>query len=84
MDDTEVLDRINRLVGEEQRLLQHEAEAGPEGDHRDEDRSKLSEIQGMLDQCWDLLRQRRALREFGQDPDAARARDVGTVERYQQ
>jgi len=84
MDDKEVLERINRLVSDERRLLEHEGSSGPEGEHRDEDRAKLAEIQAMLDQCWDLLRQRRALREYGQDPDAAKARDIGTVERYQQ
>jgi hypothetical protein len=48
------------------------------------DRDRLEQVEEMLDQCWDLLRQRRARREFGEDPEAARARDVGTVEGYQQ
>jgi hypothetical protein len=48
------------------------------------DRSRLDSLEVTLDTCWDLLRQRRALREAGLDPDAARARDPEVVERYQQ
>lgn len=84
MEDTEILERINRLVGEERALLDHEETAGAEGEHREEDRTRLTQLQGMLDQCWDLLRQRRALREAGADPSSASVRDIGTVERYQQ
>ncbi|HWP18928.1 MAG TPA: DUF2630 family protein [Burkholderiaceae bacterium] len=75
MNDRSILDHINQLVEEEQRL--REAAERPE-QHAD----RLREIETQLDQCWDLLRQRRAKREFGEDPDAARARDPGTVERY--
>jgi hypothetical protein len=50
-----------------------------ESDHR-----RLDSIKVSLDQCWDLLRQRRALGEAGRDPDAARARDPDVVERYEQ
>ncbi len=45
---------------------------------------RLRSVEVQLDQCWDLLRQRRARREFGQDPDEAIVRDPDTVERYQQ
>jgi hypothetical protein len=49
-----------------------------------EDVTRLALIEETLDQCWDLLRQRRALREFGRDPEKAEVRDVDTVERYEQ
>jgi hypothetical protein len=49
-----------------------------------EDVTRLALIEETLDQCWDLLRQRRALREFGRDPEEAEVRDVDTVERYEQ
>ncbi len=75
MDDTSLLDRIRALMDEEHTLR---SGATPV----DEDR--LEGIEEMLDQCWDLLRQRRARREFGENPDDARARDVGTVEGYKQ
>ena len=80
MDDKAILERINALVGEEHTLLGHEAEEGPAPEHR----ARLSEIQVTLDQCWDLLRQRRGFREFGMDADQAAVRDVNTVERYRQ
>jgi hypothetical protein len=47
-----------------------------------EQAARLKHVEEELDQCWDLLRQRRAKREFGQDPEAAQPRDVGTVENY--
>ena len=50
----------------------------------DADQRRLRELEVQLDQCWDLLRQRRARRHAGQDPDAAEARDEGVVEGYQQ
>ena len=74
MDDKQLIERINQLVAEEQ-VLQEEP-------HHDQDR--LAEIEVMLDQCWDLLRQRRARREFGLNPDEAEPRDTSTVERYYQ
>jgi len=49
-----------------------------------DDRGRLAELKVELDQCWDLLRQRRALREFGQDPDRARVRPAEIVENYEQ
>ncbi len=80
MDDKIILERINTLIGEEHELLGHEAERGPAAEHRE----RLQEVQETLDQCWDLLRQRRALREFGRDPDTAGTRSKHTVERYEQ
>lgn len=76
MNDESILARISGLIEEEHKLRSQAAqpsEAGP----------RLKQVEEQLDQCWDLLRQRRARREFGQDPDAASVRDVGTVERYE-
>jgi uncharacterized glyoxalase superfamily metalloenzyme YdcJ len=80
MNDKGVLDQIQRLVAEEHKLL----EKGEDTDLQEQDRGRLREIEISLDQCWDLLRQRRARREFGQDPDEAHVRDATTVERFQQ
>lgn len=80
MDDREIVDQINRLVAEEHKL--GEAHVGEGLSPGDQERLRAVEIQ--LDQCWDLLRQRRARREFGQNPDEAAVRDQETVERYQQ
>ncbi len=74
--DQAVLDHIQRLVAEEERIY---AQAAPS----DADRDRLSNINVALDQCWDLLRQRRALREFGRDPDDAASRPASVVEKYQ-
>jgi hypothetical protein len=80
VDDNEIHRRIEELVAEEHRLWQNEASGGaPESDRR-----RLTEVGVMLDQCWDLLRQRRALRESGLDPDVATVRDPETVEDYEQ
>jgi Protein of unknown function (DUF2630) len=80
MDDTQVLGRIDELVAEEQRLYERKSHGRLEpGDHE-----RLGEIEVALDRCWDLLRQRRARREFGLDPDDARTRSAETVEHYQQ
>lgn len=75
MDDQTILDRITALVDEEHRLRQDAV--APE-QHAD----RLKSVGEQLDQCWDLLRQRRAKREFGADPDSATPRDIGTVENY--
>ena len=80
MDDSSIQDRIERLVAEEQRLLSEGGGAGPSEDRHE----RLREVKVQLDQCWDLLRQRRAREEFGEDPDEAQARDVRTVEDYLQ
>lgn len=74
--DASVFNRIGELVAEEQRLYK-------KGEPSDGDVEKLRNIGVQLDQCWDLLRQRRALREFGKDPDEAKLRDARIVEKYQ-
>jgi hypothetical protein len=81
MDDKALLSRINELVAEEETLL--ESSRGTDGLNDAED-ARLKAVEVALDQCWDLLRQRRAKRHAGQDPDDAAVRDVGTVEGYQQ
>jgi len=81
MDDNAVLSRINELVTEEERLL--ESSRDTEGLSEQED-ARLKAVEVALDQCWDLLRQRRAKRHAGQDPDDANLRDATTVEGYQQ
>jgi hypothetical protein len=81
MDDNAVLSRINELVTEEERLL--ESSRGTEG-LSDSDDQRLKAVEVALDQCWDLLRQRRAKRHAGEDPDQANVRDAATVEGYQQ
>ena len=78
MDDAKVLSRINELAREEHELF--ERESGP--NVSDADRERLRQIQVTLDQCWDLLRQRRARRAAGLEPDDARVRDEKTVEGY--
>ena len=80
MNDSDVLTRIDELVAEEHELYERESH----GDFRASDRARLDEIGVALDRCWDLLRQRRAKREFGLDPDEAQARSAETVEHYEQ
>ena len=80
MDDSSIHGRIEELVTEEHELWQRESA----GDASDSDRSRLQQLQVSLDQCWDLLRQRRALREAGRDPDDADVRRPEVVERYLQ
>jgi len=80
MPDSEVLSRINELVEEEHRL-RTEVKGAPEGDPR---HRRLHEVEVSLDQCWDLLRQRRARREFGENPDDAKTRPGDVVEKYVQ
>ena len=80
MDDSQVLGRIDELVAEEQALYEREGHAPLEAG----DRARLEGIRVSLDRCWDLLRQRRAKREFGLDPDEAKARSADTVEHYRQ
>jgi Protein of unknown function (DUF2630) len=80
MDDSQLLGRIGHLVEEE-----HTLERQATGDGLDEaQQARLHEVEVALDQCWDLLRQRRARRNAGQDPDAAAVRPEGTVEGYLQ
>lgn len=80
MDDQQALDRIDQLVKEEESLLhRHEGEGLDDDEH-----ARLQELQLQLDKAWDYLRQRRSLREVGDDPDDASMRDGGTVEDYEQ
>jgi Protein of unknown function (DUF2630) len=80
MDDKQLLDRIGALVQEEHAL---ERQATGEG-LDDGEQARLHDLEIQLDQCWDLLRQRRARRDAGQDPDIAAVRPEGTVEGYLQ
>jgi hypothetical protein len=80
MDDRQVLGRIGALVEEEHAL---ERQATGDGLYEAQ-QARLHEVEVALDQCWDLLRQRRARRDAGQDPDTAAVRPEGTVEGYLQ
>ena len=82
--DESILDRIEALVAEEHRLQHREEDDAVDETALAEDRSRLDRVSVELDRCWDLLRQRRARRAVGEDPDGAQVRDAGTVERYQQ
>ena len=80
MEDHEMLQRIGKLVDDEHRLYRRAEE---EHGLTEDEVARLRGLEVMLDQCWDLLRQRRAQREFGRDPDAAKLREASTVERYE-
>jgi len=77
VEDRTILTRVDELVTEEHALRQR-------GSLSDGERARLADIEADLDQCWDLLRQRRARREFGTDPDAAQVRPPSEVEGYLQ
>ncbi|WP_028927313.1 DUF2630 family protein [Pseudonocardia acaciae] len=80
MNDREITARISELVDEEHRLeREHVGQALSE-----DEQARMRMLNGELDRCWDLLRQRRARREMGQDPDGAEVRSERTVENYQQ
>jgi hypothetical protein len=80
MDDPQIHATIEQLVAEEHELWEREAA----GNATEADRQRLEQIKVSLDQSWDLLRQRRALREAGNDPDDAGVRRPEVVERYEQ
>jgi hypothetical protein len=80
MDDPQIHASIEDLVAEEHELWQRESD----GTATESDRERLRQLKVSLDQCWDLLRQRNALRDAGRDPDAAQTRPADVVERYQQ
>ena len=80
MDDSQIHNTIEQLVAEEHELWQRES-SGKAGDS---DRRRLEELKVSLDQCWDLLRQRRGLRSAHRDPDAADVRRPEVVEGYEQ
>lgn len=80
MDDQDIVQRIGELADEEHRLERtHTGET-----LTDAELERLKTVEVALDQCWDLLRQRRARRHAGQDPDSAAARPGDVVEHYQQ
>jgi uncharacterized protein DUF2630 len=78
MDDDKVMERINEIAHEEHQLWEKEGR----GEITDAERERLRELGVTLDQCWDLLHQRRARRAAGQDPDDTSVRDARTVEGY--
>jgi hypothetical protein len=78
MEDQAVFHRINELATEEHEIWNKESR----GEATDTDRERLRRIQVTLDQCWDLLHQRRARRQAGLNPDDAKVRDEKTVESY--
>ena len=80
MEDPQIHGAIDRMVAEEHELWEREAA----GEATDSDRQRLDALRVSLDQCWDLLRQRRARREAGRNPDAAELRAPEVVERYEQ
>jgi hypothetical protein len=84
MSDQTIAAHIERLVSEEHELRSREQVDSPNDDALAKDGERLREVEVELDRCWDLLRQRRALRDAGDDPDQANVRDAGTVENYWQ
>jgi len=82
MSDESIAARIERLVKEEHELRNREQSDAADALEADADRLRAVEVE--LDVCWDLLRQRRALRDAGANPDQAAARDPNAVERYWQ
>jgi hypothetical protein len=81
MSDVDILHHITELVNEEHHLDQR---AAAEGGLTDEEHARMQDLKVALDQCWDLLRRRRARRSTGGDPDSVEVRDASTVEHYQQ
>ena len=84
MSDQSVAARIEQLLAEEHELRNREQADAAHTDALAADNDRLEAVQVELDRCWDLLRQRRALRDAGADPDDAQVRDADTVERYWQ
>lgn len=80
MDDPQIHGSIDRMVAEEHELWRRESA----GEATDADRQRLESLRVSLDQCWDLLRQRRARREAGRNPEGAELRSPEVVERYEQ
>jgi hypothetical protein len=77
MDEKDILSRISALVDEEHTLREGT-------DHTDDQQARMQQLEVQLDQCWDLLRQRRAKRQYGEDPEEAEARPASEVENYLQ
>ncbi len=84
MADERIANRIEQLVTEEHELRQREEADSTSEDALESDRERLRAVEVELDRCWDVLRQRRALREAGADPERAEVRDERTVEGYRQ
>ena len=80
MNDAEILHRITTLVDEEHELTKRAEHGGLDEDEH----ARMKALQVSLDQCWDLLRQRRARRHAGQDPESVQVRDSSIVEHYKQ
>lgn len=78
MEDHHVMGKIEQLSSEEHALFEKESQ----GKATEADKARLKHLQVVLDQCWDLLRQRRARRAAGQDPNDAKLRDPKIVENY--
>jgi Protein of unknown function (DUF2630) len=84
VSDESIAARIERLVSEEHDLRDREQLDSPNPAALEGDKERLRNVEVELDRCWDLLRQRRALRDAGSDPEQAQVRDADTVEHYQQ
>jgi hypothetical protein len=80
VDDRDIVERISQLADEEHALERNHAAAGLGAD----DNARMEQLEVLLDQCWDLLRQRRARRHAGLDPDDATVRPADIVEHYRQ
>jgi uncharacterized protein DUF2630 len=80
VDDEQIHDSIDQMVSEEHQLWERESA----GEASEADRQRMESLRVSLDQCWDLLRQRRARRNAGQNPEGAELRPPDVVERYQQ
>ncbi|QKW05245.1 DUF2630 family protein [Streptomyces sp. NA04227] len=79
MEQEQILGRIADMVDDERKLRESLAEGASDGTR---EREQLRSVERELDQCWDLLRQRRAKAEFGENPDDARVRPASQVEDY--
>ena len=79
MDDQKIFEQINKLAEEEHALWRKESAEGVSGNER----ARLKKLEETLDQCWDLLHQRRARRNVGEDPSGASVRSVREVEGYE-
>lgn len=80
MDDRNILDNIGQLVDQEHKLEERQVAEGLS----DDEVAELKDIEVQLDRCWDLLRQRRARRAAGLDPEGASTRSADVVEGYRQ
>jgi Protein of unknown function (DUF2630) len=84
VSDDSIANRIESLVSEEHELRRREESDHSDVDRLEADQERLRAVEIELDRCWDLLRQRRALRDVGANPEDAHVRDADTVERYLQ